>query len=76
MELDSKRDFAPPTILLRLLLCPWMWGIFFGGIQHSPVDGCSAVSCKVEVLAGEDERMSFFSAVFSLQETANVGEEA
>ena len=29
-EFDSKRDFAPPTILLVLLLCPWMWGIFFG----------------------------------------------
>ena len=76
MGFDSKCNFAPHTGFLGLLLCPWMWGIFFGGIQHSPVDGCSAVSCKVEVLAGEDERMSFFSAVFSLQETANVGEEA
>ena len=28
-EFDSKCDFAPPTILLRLLLCPWTWGIFF-----------------------------------------------
>ena len=71
MELDSKRDFAHLTILLRLLLCPWMcWGI-----QHSPVDGCSAVSCKFEVLAGEDEHTSFFSAILSLQKTANVGEE-
>ena len=26
---DSKRDFASPTILLRFLLCPWTWGIFF-----------------------------------------------
>jgi len=26
---DSKRDFTPPTILLGLLLCPGMWGIFF-----------------------------------------------
>ena len=24
---DSKHDFAPPTVLLGLLLCPWMWGI-------------------------------------------------
>ena len=23
----SKCDFAPPTTLLGLLLCPWMWGI-------------------------------------------------
>ena len=22
-----KHDFAPPTILLGLLLCPWTWGI-------------------------------------------------
>ena len=28
-EFDSKRDFAPPTVLSGLLLCPWMWGIFF-----------------------------------------------
>ena len=29
MGFDSKCDFAPPTILLGLLLCPWMWGISF-----------------------------------------------
>ena len=28
-EFDSKHDFTPPTILLGLLLCPWMWGILF-----------------------------------------------
>ena len=28
-DVDSKRDFAPPTILLGLLLCPRMWGILF-----------------------------------------------
>ena len=28
---------------------------FFGGIKHSPVDGCSAASCNFGVLAGEDE---------------------
>jgi len=28
MGFDSKCDFAPPTILLGLLLCPWMWDIF------------------------------------------------
>ena len=27
MGFDSKHEFAPPTILLGLLLCPWMWGI-------------------------------------------------
>ena len=35
---------------------------FFGGIQHSPVDGCSAASCNFGVLAGEDEHTSFYSA--------------
>ena len=33
---------------------------FFGGIQHSPVDGCSVASCNFGVLA-EDECMSFYS---------------
>ena len=37
MGFDSKCYFAPPKILLGLLFCPLMWGIFFGGIQHSPV---------------------------------------
>ena len=63
MGFDSKRNFAPPTGLLGLLLCPWMWGIFFGGIQHSPVDGCSAASCNFGVLTGEDECVSFYSAI-------------
>ena len=62
---DSKLDFAPPTILLGLLLCPWMWSIFFGGIQHSPVDGCSAACCNFGVLTGEDERTSFYSTILS-----------
>ena len=29
MGFDSKCDFAPPTILLGLFLCPWTWVIFF-----------------------------------------------
>ena len=36
---------------------------FFGGIQDSPVDGCSAVSCNFGGLAREDEHMSFYSAI-------------
>ena len=27
MGFDSKHGFAPPAVLLGLLLCPWMWGI-------------------------------------------------
>ena len=29
MGFDSRQDFSPPTILLGLLLCAWMWDIFF-----------------------------------------------
>ena len=29
MGFDFKHDFTPPTVLLRLLLCYWMCGIFF-----------------------------------------------
>ena len=38
---------------------------FFGGTQHSPVDGCSAVSCNFGVLRGEEECTSFYSATWS-----------
>ena len=31
---DSKRDFASPTFLLGLPLCPWMWGISLKSLQH------------------------------------------
>ena len=30
-------DSAPPTVSLWLLLCLWMWGIFFGEFQCLPV---------------------------------------
>ena len=70
---DSKHDFAPPAILPGLLLCPWTWGIFFffGGIQHSLVDGCSAANCSFGVLAGEDESVSFYSAILCHKFTTN-----
>ena len=29
MEFDSKLNFDPPTVLLGLLLCSWMWDVFF-----------------------------------------------
>ena len=54
-------DCAPPTISLWLLLCLWMWGIFFGKFQCLPVDDCSAVSCDSGVLARGSESMSFYS---------------
>ena len=37
--------------------------IFSGRIQHSPVNGCSAVSCNFGVLAGEEECTSFYSTI-------------
>ena len=36
---------------------------FFGGIQNTPVDCCSAASCDFGVLTGEEKRMSFYSAI-------------
>jgi len=34
MGFDSKCNFAPPTILLGLFLCPWMCGVFWKLLQH------------------------------------------
>ena len=59
----NKHDFAP---------IPSCWGFsfalghgvsFFGGMQHSPVDSCSAASCSFVILTGEDESMSFYSTI-------------
>ena len=53
-------------------LLPSCWGYsfalgcgvsFFGVIQHSPVDGCSAASCNFGVLT-KDENISFYSTTF------------
>ena len=59
------------NIISPLLLSCWGFSFthgcgvsFFGGIQHSPVDGYSAASCNFGVLA-EDERMSFCSAILT-----------
>ena len=35
-EFDSKHNFAPPTVLLGLLFCPWMWVIFFFSFWWGP----------------------------------------
>ena len=69
MGFGSKHDFAPPTILLGLLLYPCMWGTFSGGNQHSPGDDCSAAICNFRVLTGEDEHMSFYSTIFQVRLT-------
>ena len=67
-----------------LPLVPSCWGFsfargcgvsFFGGIQHSPVDGCSAANCSFGVIPGEDECMSFCSTICchrTIQQLLNV----
>ena len=40
--------------------------LFFGGIQHSLVNGHPVATCSFGVLAGEDERMSFYSAILKV----------
>ena len=58
-----------------LTLLPSCWGFsfalgcgaLFGGIQHSPVSGCSAASCNFGVLEGEDEHGSFYFAIIVVQ---------
>ena len=60
---------SPPYCLTGLLFCPGTWGIFFGGIQHSPIDCCLAASCNFGVLAGEDECPSFYSNIFLCHQT-------
>ena len=56
-------DCSPPTISLWLLLCLWMWGIYFGEFLWLPVDGCSAVSFDSGVLIRGRESTSFYSAI-------------
>ena len=58
------------NVISPLLLFCWgfsfaLWhGVYlFGGVQHSLVDACSAASCNPGVLAGEDQCMSFYSAI-------------
>ena len=50
-------DCVPPTVSLWLLLCLWMWGIFFGEFQCLPVNDCSAISCDFGVLVREWEHV-------------------
>ena len=64
MGCDSKCDFFSPSYhLVGSSPLPLDMRLsFFGGIEHSQVDSCSAASCKFGVIAGEDEHMSFYSA--------------
>ena len=53
-------DCAPPTISLWLLLCLWMWGIFFREFQCLPVIDCPAACCDSGVLTRGSESTSFY----------------
>ena len=53
MGFDSKCDFSPPTLVEASPL-PLDVGSFVGRVQHSPVNGCSAVA----VLEFSEEKMS------------------
>ena len=61
-------------LILNMILpiLPSCWGFFFarghglsffGGIQHSLVNNCSAAICNFGVLIGEYERMSLYSTI-------------
>ena len=56
---------ALDTVSLWLLLCLWMWGIFFGEFHCLPARDCSAVSCDSGALARGSERTSFYSAILN-----------
>ena len=58
-------DCTTPAISLWLLLCLWMWGIFFGEFQCLPFDHCSAVSCDFSALTRRSERTSFYSTILN-----------
>ena len=50
LRFDFKCNWSSPTILLRLLLFTCGCGVpLFGGIQHSPVDGCCPQDWKRSV---------------------------
>ena len=61
--LNATSPLLPSCCIFSFAL--WHVLSFFGGIQHAPVDGSSAVSCNFGVLT-EDEHMSFYSAIFKL----------
>ena len=50
MGFDSKSDFTPPTILLGLLLCLWVWG--------SNIVLLMVVQQQVAILLFSQEKMS------------------
>ena len=75
----SKHLWKVCGLILNVILpfLPFCWGLSFalgcgvsfsGGIQNSPVNGCSAVSPNFGVIVEEDERTSFYSTILSMEE--------
>ena len=73
----SKCHWCEWSLILNVIssLLPSCWSFsfalgrgvpFFGGIQHSPINGCSAVSCNFGVLSREAEHTSFYSSILFL----------
>ena len=56
MGFVSKHDFASHAILLGLLLCPWMWGIFF--LVGSSILLSMVVQQRLVILESSQEKMS------------------
>ena len=56
MGFDSKCAFTPLTVLLGLLLCSWMWGIFF--LVGSNILLLMVVQWLVAILEFLQEKMS------------------
>ena len=70
MRFDFIVSVLPPAVSLRLRHCLWVWGVFFGGFQCPPVDGCSTASCDFGALAG-DECMFLYSTILIWNATFN-----
>ena len=68
LRLDSKCDCTPPNLLVGASPLPLGVEYFiFGGMPHSPVDGCSAASCNFKVLA-EEAHTSFYSTILEQEQ--------
>ena len=67
MGFDSKHNFAPPTIMLGLLLCPWTWAIFFFFLVGSNILLSTVVQQQVVILEFSQEKMSARPSTYLMQ---------
>ena len=64
-EVYLKCDFAPPTILLRFLICPGSHGTIFWWDSTFPCGLLFSSQLQFWCSPGEDETMSFYSGIIS-----------